>query len=56
MLQLTKKAISESKGKTFEAAMEAVDELYLNSLLGLEDAQEGIRARTEKRKPVWKNQ
>lgn len=56
VLQLTKRAISASIGKSLESAMEALDELYLNSLLGLEDAQEGIRARIEKRRPVWKNQ
>jgi cyclohexa-1,5-dienecarbonyl-CoA hydratase len=56
VLQLTKRAMNESLGKSFEAATEAVDEIYLNSLLGLQDSQEGIRARIEKRKPVWKNQ
>ena len=56
VLQLTRKAKNESMGKSFESAMETVDEIYLNSLLALEDAREGIRARIEKRKPVWKNQ
>src|SRR5262245_4026832 len=56
VLQLAKKTMDESAGKTFEGGMEAVDEVYLNSLMGLEDAREGIRARMEKRRPVWKNQ
>ena len=36
-------------------AMKISQDVYLNQLMDLEDAQEGFRAALEKRKPVWKN-
>jgi len=35
-------------------ALEATERIYLNDLLSLEDAREGVRAFLEKRKPRWK--
>ena len=35
--------------------MKKSQSIYLNQLMDLEDAQEGLRAVLEKRKPVWKN-
>jgi enoyl-CoA hydratase/carnithine racemase len=35
--------------------MKISQDLYLNQLMSLEDAQEGVRAVLERRKPVWKN-
>jgi len=32
-----------------------VENLYLHELLKTEDAEEGVRAFIEKRKPKWKN-
>ncbi len=37
------------------AAQEAIERLYLNDLMSLEDAEEGLKAFLEKRKPAWKD-
>jgi Enoyl-CoA hydratase/isomerase len=36
-------------------ALEQVNQLYLEQLMQTHDAQEGLRAFLEKRKPIWKN-
>lgn len=56
VLQLAKKSMTESNGKSIEEGIRTVEEIYLTQLMILEDSREGIRAFTEKRKPVWKNQ
>jgi cyclohexa-1,5-dienecarbonyl-CoA hydratase len=33
----------------------SAEQLYLRELMKTEDAQEGLKAFLEKRKPVWKN-
>jgi len=55
VIQLTKRAITESLGKPLEDSIPNVESIYLNELLGLDDAVEGVNAFMEKRKPVWKN-
>jgi enoyl-CoA hydratase/carnithine racemase len=35
--------------------LDAVEEIYLQQLLTLDDAKEGMQAFVENRKPVWKN-
>jgi cyclohexa-1,5-dienecarbonyl-CoA hydratase len=42
-------------GGDFNAALERSENFYLNELMKTEDAQEGVRAFMEKRKPVWRN-
>lgn len=39
----------------FESVLTQVESLYLNELMKTEDAEEGVRAFMEKRKPQWKN-
>jgi cyclohexa-1,5-dienecarbonyl-CoA hydratase len=39
----------------FREALQHVERLYLEQLMSLEDAEEGIAAFTEKRKPVWRD-
>jgi len=56
VLQLARKAMTESLDKSMDDAVRTVEEIYLTQLLLLEDSKEGVRAFTEKRKPVWKNQ
>jgi enoyl-CoA hydratase/carnithine racemase len=38
----------------FAEQLEEVERVYLSGLMKMPDAQEGIRAFLEKRKPVWK--
>ena len=56
VLSLTKQVIFEGTWLPFEQALKKAQDIYLNELFRLEDAQEGLRALLEKRKPVWKNQ
>lgn len=56
VLQLAKKAMTESQTKSLDDSIRTVEEIYLNQLLMLEDSKEGLKAFTEKRKPVWKNE
>jgi len=54
-LEASKRAIDMARGRSFEEALTAVEDLYLNELMKTEDAREGIKAFMEKRKPAWKN-
>ena len=42
-------------GADLDSALERMENFYLNELMKTEDAQEGVRAFMEKRKPVWRN-
>lgn len=55
VLQLAKKSMVQAQGKSLEESLRTIEEIYLNELLALDDAKEGIKAVVEKRKPVWKN-
>ena len=55
VLEMTKKVISGSLGLPLAQAIKKSHDIYLNQLMALEDAQEGLRALLEKRKPSWKN-
>ncbi len=55
VLEMTKRVISSTLGMPLADAMKRSHNIYLNQLMDLEDAQEGLRAILEKRKPVWKN-
>ncbi|HEX8845347.1 MAG TPA: enoyl-CoA hydratase-related protein [Pyrinomonadaceae bacterium] len=54
-LGATRRALDLARGGTFEDALSKVEDLYLNELMKTEDANEGIKAFMEKRKPAWKN-
>lgn len=51
----TRRAIREAAGKPFAAALDAAETIYLKELMRTDDAQEGLAAFLEKRKPVWRN-
>ena len=53
VLQLAKRAQIESYYATYEEALYKAENLYLRELMPLADAQEGIQAFLEKRKPQW---
>jgi cyclohexa-1,5-dienecarbonyl-CoA hydratase len=55
VLRLTKRAVLESLGVPFEAALSTVEDLYRYELMATEDAAEGLRAFLEKRPPIWKD-
>ncbi len=54
-LEATRRALDAARGRPFLDALERVEDLYLNELMKTEDAQEGVRAFMEKRKPEWRN-
>jgi cyclohexa-1,5-dienecarbonyl-CoA hydratase len=54
-LEMTRRALDASRGRPFLEALERTEDIYLNELMKTEDAQEGVRAFMEKRKPEWRN-
>jgi len=54
-LRLAKRAVDRGLYESFSAGITAVEQLYLGELMQTEDAQEGLNAFLEKRKPDWKN-
>jgi cyclohexa-1,5-dienecarbonyl-CoA hydratase len=55
VLAMAKRAIYEGLGMNLRKSLKHSANLFLNELYRLEDAQEGLRAIAEKRKPRWKN-
>ncbi|UCE37520.1 MAG: enoyl-CoA hydratase/isomerase family protein [Thermoplasmata archaeon] len=56
VLQLTKEAIDEAYGENYHIAVAKVENVYMNKLMNTHDANEGLKAFLEKRKPEWKNE
>lgn len=54
VLHLTRKTLGRLHFTDFLRQLEEVERVYLYELMQTHDAQEGIRAFLEKRKPVWK--
>jgi cyclohexa-1,5-dienecarbonyl-CoA hydratase len=55
VLRKTKKAITAGLRDDFEPSLKVIEDIYLNELMPSTDAQEGLHAFLEKRKPVWRN-
>jgi len=55
VLTMAKKAILGGMGLSLRDGLKNSMNIFLNELYRLEDAQEGLRALVEKRKPNWKN-
>ena len=53
-LELTRRALDLARAERLEDVLARVESLYLNELMKTEDANEGVRAFMEKRKPVWR--
>ncbi|MBZ5566775.1 MAG: enoyl-CoA hydratase/isomerase family protein [Acidobacteriia bacterium] len=53
-LAMTKKALYSWDAIHFDKGLMRAEQIYLEELMKLEDAHEGIKAFMEKRKPVWK--
>lgn len=56
VLRKTKKAIMVGLRDDFEPSLKLIEDIYLNELMPSADAQEGLNAFMEKRKPSWKNE
>lgn len=56
ILRQTKKAVMAGLRDDFEASLQIIEDIYLNEMMPTADAQEGLNAFLEKRKPVWKNE
>jgi cyclohexa-1,5-dienecarbonyl-CoA hydratase len=54
-LEATRRALDAGRGFSFSETLARVERLYLEELMKTEDAAEGLRAFTEKRKPAWRN-
>ncbi|MBZ5526312.1 MAG: enoyl-CoA hydratase/isomerase family protein [Acidobacteriia bacterium] len=55
VLSMAKRAILGGTGMSIQDGMKNSMNIFLNELYKLDDAQEGVRAILEKRKPEWKN-
>lgn len=54
VMSLTKKAILAGLGKGADDSLKAADAIYVNELMVTADANEGLQAFIERRKPEWK--
>lgn len=55
VLMLMMRTLRQARGQTLASGLEAAQQLYLDELLALEDADEGVRAFAEKRRAVWRH-
>jgi cyclohexa-1,5-dienecarbonyl-CoA hydratase len=53
-LAVTKKALYAWDAIHFDKGLQRAEQIYLDELIKLDDAREGIQAFIDKRKPVWK--
>lgn len=56
VLRKTRKAIMAGLMDDLEPSLKVIEGIYLNELMSTADAQEGLKAFLEKRKPEWKNE
>ncbi len=55
VLRLARRAVKATVGGSFDEGLGVLEEMYHHELMTTEDAEEGLRAFVEKRKPVWKD-
>jgi len=55
VMQFTRRAITGAFDLPFSDALRHAEDVYLNQLMGTDDAEEGLRAIIEKRRPTWKD-
>jgi cyclohexa-1,5-dienecarbonyl-CoA hydratase len=55
VLELTRRALDLGRGQLLDAPLREIENLYLHELMKTTDANEGIKAFQEKRKPTWSN-
>ena len=54
-LEMTRRALDLGVGRSIDTALTELETMYLNDLMKTSDANEGIKAFMEKRKPAWRN-
>jgi len=52
-LEHTKRAIDLGRGRSLDSVLKEIENMYLHELMKTHDANEGIKAFIEKRKPQW---
>lgn len=55
VMQYARRAVSGGLDLPFADAVRHAEDVYLNQLMASQDAEEGLRAVIEKRKPAWKD-
>ena len=55
VFQAARRAMAGAMDLPFSDALRQAEDVYLNQLMASEDAEEGLKAVMEKRKPVWKD-
>jgi cyclohexa-1,5-dienecarbonyl-CoA hydratase len=55
VLKFTHQAVRQHYSKEFNMELREIEIIYLNSLMRTHDAEEGLKAFLEKRKPQWRN-
>ena len=55
ILRIAKKTIKAGLRDELGPSLKAIEDIYLNELMKTADAQEGLQAFLDKRKPEWKN-
>jgi cyclohexa-1,5-dienecarbonyl-CoA hydratase len=54
-LSFARQSLDLGRGRTVDAALTEQENVYLHELMKTEDANEGVKAFLEKRKPVWRH-
>ena len=54
-LQFVRQSLDLGRGRSIDTALTEQENIYLHELMKTEDANEGIKAFMEKRKPVWRH-
>ncbi|HVG37929.1 MAG TPA: enoyl-CoA hydratase-related protein, partial [Pyrinomonadaceae bacterium] len=54
-LEATVRSLALARGRSFDEGLAKVEDFYLSELMKTVDANEGIQAFMEKRKPFWQN-
>ena len=54
-LEYARRALDLGRGRTLDEALKEQENIYLHELMKTRDANEGVKAFMEKRKPVWRH-